>query len=243
MRPEPQYRAPPVALKLEAARSNLLALEADLGQAVLDAEENAPNAARRLAVLRSQIIDAERAVTEYTKAHTLAARLDRQSDAATRATMRAEQRTAFLKHGKERLSAAEEILTAAAAMSSAMQRYGVATRQMVAVKPIGTALPIMSLGPNGIYGGALGNLELLLTSEFYRLGAGLEPFNGQRFYIPFAKQPTLGSTDHRAMQPGMDAFRDAHEAIVKEIEGQIAKIDAEDMNVAAGEPVAMKGPA
>ena len=216
----------------------MLTLEADLGQAVLDAEENAPNAAKRLAALRSQIADAERSVTEFTKAYALAAKLDRQSDAVARKKMRSEQLAAFNKHGKERLAAAEEMLKAVAVMASAMQRYGVATQQMVGVTPAGTALPIMAIGHNGIYGGALGNLELLLTSEFYRLGAGVEPFNGQRFHVAFSKQPTLGSTDHRAMQPGIDAFREAHAAIVTEIEGQIAKIDAEDMSVATSERAA-----
>lgn len=243
MRPEPQYRAPPIALKLEAAQSILLTLEADLGQAVLDAEENAPNAQKRLAALRSQIADAERTVTELTKAHTLATRLDRQSDVAGRSKIRSEQRIVFNKFGKERLVAAEDILKAAAVMASAMQRYGVATQQMVSVTPVGTALPFMNLGPNGVYGGALGNLELLLAAEFYRLGASVEPFNGQRFYVPFAKQPTLGSTDHTKMQPGLDAFREAHDVIVKEIEGQISKKDAEDMKAAAGDPVALKGAA
>lgn len=242
MRPEPQYRAPPVAQKLEAARSNLQSLEADLGQAVLDAEENAPNAAKRLAALRSQIADSERSVAELTKAHALAVQLDRKTDATGRTRMRSEQLEVFYKHGKERLAAGEDILKAAETMAAAMQRYGAATQQMVAVKPIGTALPFMTLGPNGIYGGALGNLELLLSAEFYRLGAGMEPFNGQRFYIPFAKQPTLGNSDHMKMQPGLEAFRAAHAAIVKEIEGQISMIDAEDMKL-AGKPVALKGAA
>jgi hypothetical protein len=236
-------RAVPIAVRLEAARSNLLALEADLGQAVLDAEENVPNAPKRLAALRSQIADAERTVAELTKGFAFATRLDRQSDAAERAKMRSEQLAAFHKHGKERVAAAEDILKAAAVMSSAMQRYGVATQSMVSVLPAGTALPIMSLGPNGIYGGALGNLELLLVAEFYRLGAGVEPFNGQRFYIPFAKQPTLGNTDHRIMQPGIDAFREAHAAIGTEIEGQLAKLNEADMSVATGEPEALKGAA
>jgi hypothetical protein len=242
MRPEPQHRAPPVALKLEAARSALQVLEADLGQAVLDAEENAPNAAKRLAAVRAQIVDAERSVAELSSAHALAVHLDKKTDAAGRTRMRSEQLEVFHKHGKERLAAGEAMLKAAEAMAAAMQRYGAATQQMVAVKPVGTALPFMTLGPNGIYGGALGNLELLLSAEFYRLGAGMEPFNGQRFYIPFAKQPTLGNTDHLKMQPGIEAFREAHAAIVNEIEGQVSKISAEDMNL-AGELVALKGAA
>jgi hypothetical protein len=238
MRPEPQYRAPPVASKLEAARSNLQALEVDLGQAVLDAEENAPNAAKRLAGLRSQIADAERSVTELTKAHALAIRLDRQSDATGRAKMRSEQLAAFQKHGRDRVAAAEKMLTAAAVMATAMQEYGTSTQAMVGVLPAGTSLPVMAMGRIGEFGGALGNLELLLSAEFYRLGAGLEPFNGQRFYVAFAKQPTLGSTDHRTMQPGLDAFREAHAAIGAEIEGQLTKLNEADMSATTSERAA-----
>ena len=83
----------------------------------------------------------------------------------------------------------------------------------------------------------------MLVAEFYRLGAGVEPFNGQRFYIPFAKQPTLGSTDHRLIQPGIDTFREAHAAIVTEIEGQLAKLNEADMSVATRESEALKGAA
>jgi hypothetical protein len=243
MRPEPKYRAPPVAAKLEAARSNLLTLEADVGQAVLDAEENAPNAAKRLAAPRSQITDAERTVAELTKAFALATRLDRQSDAAERTKMRSEQLVAFHKYGKGRLAAVEDIFKAAAAMAAAVQAYGVSTQLMVGVLPAGTSLPVMAMGRIGEFGGALGNLELLLVAEFYRLGAGVDPFNGQRFFVPFAKQPTLGNTDHAKMQPGIDVFREAHAAIGAEIEGQLAKLNEADMSATTGEPEALKGAA
>jgi len=43
------------------------------------------------------------------------------------------------------------------------------------------------------------------------------------------------------MQPAFDAFREAHEAIVTEISGQVAKIYAKDMSTAAGESEALKG--
>jgi hypothetical protein len=205
--------------------------------------EGVPSAKRDLQALETKIAAARRERHKLRSAHRLAQQLDRQSDVAARAKIRSEQFAAFHKHGKERVAAVEDILKAEAVMASAMQRYGVATQQMVSVLPSGTALPIMSLGPNGIYGGALGNLELLLVAEFYRLGAGVEPFNGQRFYIPFAKQPTLGNTDHRIMQPGIDAFREAHAAIVTEIEGQLAKLNEAEMGAPAGEPEALKGAA
>ncbi len=236
MRHEPQHRAPAAREKLQLAEAVLAELEADVALLALEASEGKSGVDKALASQRSKIEAAVRSVSELKRAVTLAEKLDRQTAAGEAARMRADQLAAFHKHGKERLAAAEEILKAAAVMALAMQRYGIATQQMVGVVPAGTALPIMSLGQNGIYGGALGNLELLLTSEFYRLGAGLEPFNGQRFYIPFAKQPTLGSTDHRVMQSGIDAFRDAQAAIVTEIEGQIAKIDATDMSTAAAKP-------
>jgi hypothetical protein len=237
----PKHRAPPIAEKLSAARSNLATLEADLGQAVLDAEENAPNAAKRLAVLRSQITDAERAVAEYTKAYTLAARIDRQSDAVAGEKMRTDQFAAFLKHGKERLSAAEKMFEAAATMSSAMQAYGASTQAMISVLPAGTSLPVgMSMGRVGEYGGALSNLELLLSAEFWRLAAAADVPYGKRFSVPFGKQPTMGNSDHRTMQPAAIVFGEAHAAIISEIEGQLAKIAAKAMTAATGEPEALK---
>jgi hypothetical protein len=234
-------RAPAAREKLQQAEAVLAELEADVALLALEASEGKAGADKALAGHRSKIETAARSVTELRRAVILAEKLDRQAAAGEAARMRADQLTAFRKHGKERLAAAEEILKAAAVMASAMQHYGVATQQMVSVLPAGTALPVMNLGHNGIFGGALGNLELLLAAEFYRLGAGVEPFNGQRFHIPFSKQPSLGNTDHRKMQPGIDAFREAHAALVTEIEGQISTINAKDMSAATGE--ALKGAA
>jgi hypothetical protein len=237
-------RAPAVRAKLQQAEAVLAELEADVATLALEASEGKAGADKALAGHRSKIELAARSVSELRRAVHLAEKLDRKAVAGEAARMRSEQLSAFRKYGNGRLAAAEDIFKAAADMAAAMHRYGVATQQMVSVLPSGTALPIMSLGRIGEFGGALGNLDLLLSAEFYRLGAGVEPFNGQqRFYVPFAKQPTLGNTDHTKMQPGIDAFRDAHAAIVTEIEGQIAKIDAEDMSVAAAEPEALKGAA
>src|ERR1035437_9403312 len=91
-------RAPAVAAKLEAARGVLQALEGEVGQAALEAAENAPGAAKRLSELRSSIATAERDVGELSRAHETALRLDRQSVAAGAIKMRREQMVAFKGH-------------------------------------------------------------------------------------------------------------------------------------------------
>src|SRR5580698_7437993 len=88
-------RAPAIAEKLEAARAMLAVHNAEVAQTVLDAAENVPGATKRLTDLRIKISSAELAVFELEKAHDLAARIDRQSDAAAAVRMRAEQLEEF----------------------------------------------------------------------------------------------------------------------------------------------------
>jgi hypothetical protein len=230
-------RAPAAREKLQQAEAVLAEFEADVALLALEASEGKAGADKALAGHRSKIELAARSVTELRRAVLLADTLDRKAAAGEATRIRREQLSAFCKYGKTRLGAVDDVMKAAATMASAMQTYGSSTQLMVGVLPAGTSLPVMNLGPNGTLGGALGNLELLLAAEFYRLGSGVEPFNGQRYFVPFAKQPTLGNTDHTKMQSGMEAFCGGHAAIIKEIEGQLAKIDAEDMNVAGGEPI------
>ena len=236
-------RAPAAREKLQQAEAVLAELEADVALLALEASEGKAGADKALAGHRSKIETAARSVSELNRAVILGEKLDRQSAASEAARMRTDQFGAFLKYGKERLAAAEKMFEAAAVMADAMQIYGAATQQMVSVLPAGTSLPVLAMGRIGEFGGALGNLELLLSAEFWRLGAGAVVPYGQRFSLPFAKQPTMGSADHTKMQPGIDEFRAAHTAIVNEIQAQLAKIAAKDMSAATGGSEALNGAA
>ncbi len=153
--------------------------------------------------------------------------------------MRAEQFQSFLKFGEARLAAAKKLFEAAGVMAGAFQAYGESTNQMISVLPAGTSLPVMAMGRVGELGGALSNLELLLSTEFWRLSVGADVAFGQRFTIPFSRQPTMGSADHTKMQPALDEFRTAHSAIVNEIQAQLEKIAAKDLEAATASPIAV----
>lgn len=239
----PIPRAPAARAKLQQAEAVLAELEADVATLALEASEGKAGADKALAGHRSKIELAACSVSELRRAVHLAEKLDRKSAAGEAERMRADQFGAFLKHGKERLSAAEDIFKAAAVMATATQRYGVATQQMVSVLPAGTSLPIMSMGRIGEFGGALSNLELLLSAEFWRLAADADVPYGKRFSVPFARQPTMGNADHRTMEPAAIVFGEAHAAIISEIEAQLAKIAAKAMTAATGKPEALKGAA
>jgi hypothetical protein len=239
----PIPRAPAARAKLQQAEAVLAELEADVATLALEASEGKAGADKALAGHRSKIELAACSVSELRRAVHLAAKLDRKSAAGEAERMRADQFGAFLKHGKERLSAAEKMFEAAATMSSAMQAYGASTQAMVGVLPAGTSLPVMSMGRVGEFGGALSNLELLLSAEFWRLAADADVPYGRRFSVPFAKQPTMANADHRAMLPAAEVFRTAHAAIISEIQAQLAKIAAKAMTAATGEPEALKGAA
>jgi hypothetical protein len=181
---------------------------------------------KRLAGLRDQIATAARDVTELERAHELAARLDRESSAASAASMRADQLEAF----KSAMGACEEtigaVLEAAAAMASAYGKYSEATLSAQIAVPAGTVIPMMLVGPNGLYGHAFGPCERLILAELWRLG----PERGDgigRIVLPFAKSVSVLSTNHRALPPGIDEMRAANGAIVADIEAQVKKLNAE----------------
>ncbi len=206
-RKEHAPRAPAVSAKLEAAQVTLQTLESEVGQAALEAAENAPGAAKRLAGLRSQIADAEREVTELTKAHTLALRLDRISSAQGTSAVRASQ------------------LVAAKAMAVAYRKYGQATLKFLGVKPIGTAVPAMGMGENNIFGSAIGNLDLLISAELLRQSAE-GATEHERYVLPLVK-PT--SRDARLIPPAIEVFREAQAAMLASIEGQVQNLDAAEL--------------
>jgi hypothetical protein len=233
-------RAPLVAEQLASAESVLAQLEAQIAQCALDEAEGVSGAAAKMATLNAKVSAGRAERHKKRQALRLALEIDRRNEVAARSKIRASQFAAFQNHGQERIGAAQDILKAAAAMSAAMQRYGRATQQMVSVKPVSTSLPMMGMGVNGSFGPALGNLEGLIASEFYRCCAVAESDDGQRFFVPFSKLATF-DTDHTKMQPGFDVFLEAHNAIVAEISAQISKADAADL--AIGRPDALKGAA
>jgi hypothetical protein len=231
-RKENRPRAPAVAAKLEAATAARQALEGEIGQAALDATEDAPGAAKRLAALRSQIADAEREVDELTKAHELAVRLDRIARVEGATAIRASQLAAFQGYMRERDAATAEICEAAAKMAAAYRRYTKSTLKMLGVKPIGTAVPVMGIGPDALCGSAIGSLEVLISVELFRCSAN--DADGQRYVVPFGKPLSRTSDDPGAIPPAIEMFREAQAAMLSDVKAQVEKIDAEDLAKATG---------
>ena len=224
-RKEHAPRAPAVSAKLEAAQVTLQALEGEVGQAALEAAENAPGAAKRLAGLRSQIADAERDVDELNKAHELALRLDRISRAQGTSAVRASQLVAMKSYASERETAVLDICEAAKAMAVAYRKYGQTTLKFLGVKPIGTAVPAMGMGENNIFGSAIGNLDLLISAELLRQSAE-GATEHERYVLPLVK-PT--SRDARLIPPAIEVFREAQAAMLASIEGQVQNLDAAEL--------------
>lgn len=221
-------RAPACAAKLEAARASLRGLRSEVGPARLAADEGAaPTSAKELNDLRARIADAEREVLELEEALKLALRLDQRAEFAARAKTRSQQLIAFQKHGAERVAAVHELCDASAAMAVAYQKYGLATRLMAGVLPSGTNMPPMGLGADGVLESAVGNLERLLSAELYRCSQA--DADGQRFVVPFGKPPTLNSTDPAKCPPCAEIFAEAQQAIVTEIRGQLARMEAAEV--------------
>jgi hypothetical protein len=224
-----KYRAPPVAAKLAAAESALAELGRLIPQAALDEAEGTSGAAARLAALNGKIAAAAAEVTKLQAAHRLASEIDRRADVTARSKIRASQLAAFQGHMREREAAVAEISDAAAKMAAAYAHYAQSTLKMMGVRPIGTTLPVMSLGENGIFGSATGNLELLISAELLRQSAA--DAAGQRYVLPLVK-PTI--KDPAFIAPAIDTFKEAAAAILAEIKGQVERIDAEDLATATG---------
>jgi hypothetical protein len=101
---------------------------------------------------------------------------------------------------------------------------------MISVLPSGTAFPTMTMGENGLSGNLLSSCEKLLLAEMYRLG---QASNGRRAPLPFAKPQTVQLRDEPAkIPPGIDTLREAHAAMLRDVEAQIARLDAEVMAAA-----------
>jgi hypothetical protein len=225
-------RAPAIALKLEAAREALQLHNDMVAQTVLAAAENAPGAAKRLAQLRENISMTEREVSEFEQAHALAAKLDRQSDAAGAAAMRAEQFAVMKQRADVRLKAVATIMEAVATAAKAYHEYVVATNEMAVALPTGTRIGFVSLGRNGYGGSWVGNLKELIAAEAWRLIVVDQKGSASR--LPFATAPEVTNDDHTKLPPAIDLMTEAQENILRDIEAQMARLNAETVARAAG---------
>jgi hypothetical protein len=225
-------RAPAVALKLEAAREALTLHNKEVAQTVLDAAEGVAGATKQLAELRTKISSAEREVFELEQAHSLAMKLDRQSNAAGAAAMRAEQFTVMKKCAEARLKSVATIMEAVATAAKAYSEYVTITNQMVVALPTGTRMGFIAMGRNGYGGSWVGDLKSLIASEAWRLTAIDARGRGAR--LPFAEQPELTSTDHTKLPPAIDVMTEAQESMLRDVEAQMTRLNDEQMAQAGG---------
>jgi hypothetical protein len=214
-------RAPLVIVKLDGARAVLAALETEVGELALEAVERKPGAADRLTAHRAKIAAAKTAVAELEAALRLAERLDRQTAAEAVEMMRAEQLADFKRHMAARQGAMAAVLEAAATMAQAYGDYSEATLAAQIFAPTGTTIPVMTIGPNGMFGPAFGRCERLVLGELFRLAPHRVDGVG-RFVLPFAESPNeMVRHQPEAIPPGLEEFRAAAEVIVAEIERQM----------------------
>jgi hypothetical protein len=236
-RTEQKPRAPAVLEKLEAAQAALRDLETEVGQTALEASENAPGAVKRLADLRSRIAGAEREVGELTRAHETALRLDRQSAAAGAIKMRREQLAAFKGHMADREKAMATAIEHAGKMATAFAEFLSHSEKMVSVLPSGTVFPTLAMGDNGLSGNILGACDRLLLAEMFRIGAQhAQPGRGLPV-LPFSKPQIVQQRDEPGkIPPQIDTLREAHAVVLREIEGQVTKLDSQAMERATQAP-------
>jgi hypothetical protein len=232
MKPPAIPRAPAVAMKLEAAREVARTLEQDVGQFVLDAAEGVSGAAKRLADLRTTIAAAQRDVGELEQAHALAMKLDRQAAAAVATVMRKEQFAVMKQRADVRLEALATIMEAVATAAKAYHKYVVSTNEMVVALPTGTRLSFIALGRNGYGGSWVGNLKELIAAEAWRLIVIDD--KGRAARLPFATAPELSNDDHTKLPSALALMTEAHANILRDIEAQMERLNAESMAQAGG---------
>jgi hypothetical protein len=224
MQLSPARRAPAVAEQLASVEGVLAQLESQIAQCALDESEGVSGAAAKMTALNAKV-SAQRAERHKKRqAHRLALALDRKTDAAAAARMRSEQLANFKANCQAREQAMTAVLTAASAMAKAFGDFSEATLKAAISTPSGTSVPPMAIGPSGAYGPAFGPCERLVLAELYRLAPERADGIG-RFVLPFAK-PTSELLRHKpeAIPPGIDEFRAADQAIVREIEAQVGAL-------------------
>ncbi|MCP2125793.1 hypothetical protein [Bradyrhizobium ottawaense] len=228
-------RAPAVREKLDCALGALAELEEQVAEFALEAAERKAGAADKLAGHRAKIEGAKTAVSELGAALRLAAKLDRQAEATAAIRMRDEQLQEF----KLRLAAREAgmkiALEGAAMMARGYAEFANASLLAAGIVPSGTRVPTMSFGRDGMFGAAFGAAERLFQAELFRTAPEV---NGRRYVLPFAKAPTMHTVnDPNAIQPGIEALREADAAIIAEIEAQAARLSDEAFTAASANDV------
>jgi hypothetical protein len=231
-----ERRAPPVIAKLDAALAALAVMEAEVDELALAAAENQPGAIGRLSAHRAKIEEAERRVSEMSRAVALAQRIDRQADVAAATQMRVDQLAEFKKQFTAREKAMAAVLKSVAEMATAYGEYSEATLRAVTAAPSGTVVPVMTMGDLGSYGPVFGPCERLVLAEFWRCAPDRSDGIG-RFVLPFAKPPNeMVRGTPSAIRPGIDEMRAAHAAIIADITKQIEKLDEQAMRFALAPP-------
>jgi hypothetical protein len=225
-------RAPAIAMKLDAAREKLGRIRDDVGQTALDAAEGVEGADERLAALRANIAGAEQVVEELTKAFDLAAKYDRQAAAAGAADMRLKQFEVMQAKADLRLRAVTRLMEAIGVAAEAYGEYVAATNQMVVALPTGTRLSFISMGRNGYGGSWVGDLKGLLEAEAWRL---MPKVRGGEKRLPFAVAPELTNDDHTKLPSAIEVMTFAQESILRDVEIQMQRLNAESMAQAKGE--------
>lgn len=217
-------RAPAVREKLNAAEHALQILTHQIAQASLDEVEDVAGAQDRMRSLSAEIGGARATVAKLRAALTLAEHLDSKADLMARSKIRASQMAAFSTHMREREAAVADLCEAAGKMAEAYQRYSQSTLKAAGVRPIGTSLPVMAMGPNGACGNAMGSLDLLLAAELYRCST--VDNDGMRYPVPLAKQMSLFASHTDSIPTAFSMFQEAQAAIMAEVKGQCTRIDA-----------------
>jgi len=235
MQPSNAQRAPLIREKLEAAEQALVALESEIGPLACDEAEGKQGAAAKLAALNSRIDAAQRTRHQLRNALRFASQSDRKENASAAARMRSEQLAEFKNNCQAREKAMLAVLEAAATMAKAYGEYSEATLKAAISTPSGTSIPPMAIGPSGLYGPAFGPCERLILAELYRLAPARADAIG-RFVLPFAV-PTSEMVRHQpeAIPSGIDEFRAADQAIVREIEAQVGALADREMTIASTE--------
>lgn len=237
-------RAPAVREKLECALGALAELEEQVAEFALEAVERKSGAGENLAVHRAKIEAAKTGANELRAALRLAERLDRQAEASGAVRMRDEQFSALKQQFAAREKAAESVMKAVADLSAAYGRFSECSLNIASVMPSGTVLPTMSIGPNGIYGPALGPCGQLILGELWRIAPNRRDGTG-RFVMPFVKPGLELMKDVAELPVGLDELRAADVAILANVSQQVESLNeaamrAADMieksNIAADQP-------
>jgi hypothetical protein len=215
-------RAPAAAERLAAAQAMLLDLEQKLGPIALSAAEG-ELVEKKLAALEGQISAGRREVQRMESAYHSALHLDREEAAAALEHARAEQLADF----RTALQAAENematVLEAAKTMATSYSRFSELNFLASNSVPASCRLPEMSVGKNGIYG-SFGNCEQLILAQLW-LSAPARANGVGNFVLPWAKAPSLLTTDRATFAPVIDEYRAATAAIVVNIEMQIQTLN------------------